>query len=60
MPQSDTKSVRDIFRHYALQDDPNEPGAQAHRFKAVEIDHERGTAAGYIAKYISKISTDMD
>jgi hypothetical protein len=42
------------MRRYALQDDGHEPGAALHRFKAVEIDPDKGTAAGYIAKYIAK------
>lgn len=54
IPSDEVETARDIFRHYALEEDPDEPGAQAHRFKAVAIDKERGTAAGYIAKYISK------
>lgn len=31
-----------------------EPGAKQYRFKAVKIDWSRGSAAGYIAKYIAK------
>ncbi len=49
-----TGSLRAIVKHYALQTDPNEPGAQQHRFKPVKIDPAKGTATGYIAKYISK------
>jgi hypothetical protein len=44
----------EICRDYALQVDGDEKGAQEHRFKVVEIDRNKGTAAGYIAKYISK------
>ena len=43
-----------VFKRQALSVDPDEPGANEHRFAAVEIDRERGSAAGYIAKYISK------
>lgn len=46
--------VREIVAHYALAEDGDEPGAREHRFKAVAIDWERGSAAGYIAKYIAK------
>ena len=42
------------MRHYALQTDGDEPGAQLHRFKAIPIDKGKGSAVGYIAKYISK------
>ncbi len=48
------KRIRNVFRHYALQDNPDEPGARAHRFKYVDIEKSKGTATGYIAKYISK------
>jgi hypothetical protein len=43
-----------ILRHYALQDTPDEPGAQQRRFKVEPIDPEKGSAVGYVAKYISK------
>lgn len=46
--------VREIMRHYALQDSPDEPGADKHRFDAVAIDWSRGTATGYVAKYVAK------
>lgn len=42
------------LREYALKDSPNEQGAQKHRFTPVVIDKSKGTAAGYIAKYIAK------
>lgn len=47
-------TVRMVLSHYALEVDGDEPGAAEHRFTAVAIDWSRGTAAGYIAKYISK------
>ncbi|MCO6433720.1 replication endonuclease [Nitrosomonas nitrosa] len=54
MPPEHCEKVRTILRHYALQTDGDEPGALEHRFTAIAIDKNKGTAAGYIAKYISK------
>ena len=54
IPPEQTAKVREIIRHYALQTDGDEPGAQEHRFNATSIDRRKGTAVGYIAKYISK------
>ncbi|MFZ4289005.1 replication endonuclease [Variovorax sp. HJSM1_2] len=39
---------------YALCDSPNEPGAAERRFLVEHIDPARGSAVGYVAKYISK------
>lgn len=44
--------ARYIYKDYALRDEGNERGAKKYRFKAVAMN--RGGAAGYIAKYISK------
>ncbi|MBY6095136.1 replication endonuclease [Ferrimonas balearica] len=41
-------------REYALQVNGDEPGATKHRFTAEFIDPAKGSAVGYIAKYISK------
>ncbi|WP_082264488.1 replication endonuclease [Gilliamella sp. App2-1] len=46
--------VHDIMYSYALEEDGNEPGARENRFKFEEIEKEKGSATGYIAKYISK------
>jgi hypothetical protein len=46
--------VRQVMREHALNVDGDEKGASKHRFKAVEIDPDKGSAAGYIAKYIAK------
>lgn len=46
--------VRAIMRRYALREDGKEFGARKARFVAVAIDRSRGSAAGYLAKYISK------
>ena len=54
MEQRDRNAVRQIIKKYALMDSPSEPGAEKYRFKAVRIDKSKGTAAGYVAKYISK------
>lgn len=43
-----------LFRRYALADSPDEAGARKHRFTAQQIDWQRGSAAGYIAKYVAK------
>jgi len=45
---------REIITHYGLAEDGNEPGAQRNRVNFVAIDPTKGTAAGYIAKYVSK------
>lgn len=43
-----------ILREYALRESPDEPGAQEHRFTVKQIDPSKGSAAGYVAKYIAK------
>lgn len=43
-----------IVKRYALADSPDEAGAQAYRVKPVVIDWSRGSAAGYVAKYVAK------
>lgn len=54
MPERDLFAVRRIIERHALADDHDEPGAKKYRCKFVLIDPKKGTAAGYIAKYISK------
>lgn len=54
MHPEDVKTTRSIFQQYALQEDGKERGAKDHRFKAISIDPNKGSASGYIAKYISK------
>ncbi len=46
--------IRDVVRAYALADSGTERGAAEHRCDFKAIDAEKGTAAGYIAKYVSK------
>lgn len=43
-----------ICRHYAMEEDSSEKGADEARFDADFMDPSKGTAAGYIAKYICK------
>lgn len=46
--------LSNIIMHYALMEDGDEQGAQKYRFKAEIIDKNKGSATGYIAKYIAK------
>ena len=54
MPPENVKQVGSIIRDYALRADTNEPGAAKHRYTEKLIDRSKGSATGYIAKYISK------
>jgi replication gene A protein len=47
-------AVGDILCRYALAADSEEPGAKEHRVSIVNIDYSKGTATGYLAKYVSK------
>ncbi len=49
-----------IFEAYALKEDGHEKGADKYRSKVVEIDPEKGSATGYVAKYISKNISGLD
>ncbi|MEH6542468.1 MAG: replication endonuclease [Porticoccaceae bacterium] len=54
MPPEHTAKVRRIIRRYSLRSDGDEVGAAKQRFKAIAIDPSKGSATGYIAKYIAK------
>jgi len=60
----DKKNALDIFGRYALAMDADESGADKYRWDCVEIDPSKGSAAGYIAKYVAKnmdgYSVEMD
>lgn len=43
-----------LVRRYALEDSPDERGAKKHRADFEPIDWSKGSAAGYVAKYVSK------
>lgn len=46
--------VRLLRRYFLWNDSAEEKGARAHRVKLERIDWSRGSAAGYVAKYVSK------
>ncbi|NIF50115.1 replication endonuclease [Enterobacter sp. Ap-1006] len=57
MQPEDVERVRGIIRDYTYQEDSSElrsDKARKARFHAEAIDPEKGSATGYIAKYISK------
>ncbi|WP_420935158.1 replication endonuclease [Alteromonas sp. A081] len=54
MEQNHTQVFKDIIAHYALREDGDERGARENRCDFKEIDYSRGSATGYIAKYVSK------
>ncbi|WP_046004243.1 replication endonuclease [Pseudoalteromonas rubra] len=49
--------ARKILRKISMQDTPSEVRTSSTRFKAIAIDPKKGSAAGYIAKYITKAVT---
>ena len=48
------KQLKRVVKHYALKESPNEKGAQKYRVNFVDIDPNKGSAAGYLAKYLAK------
>lgn len=46
--------VKECLLHYGLRDSGDEAGARANRVDFKPIDWSKGTAAGYIAKYVAK------
>jgi hypothetical protein len=54
MPAQQEEEISAIMKAYSLAQDGDEAGAEKNRFIAVKIDKTRGSAAGYIAKYIAK------
>jgi hypothetical protein len=51
---ADAAPLAALLRAYALADSPDEPGAAEHRFTVENIDPAKGSAVGYVAKYVSK------
>lgn len=55
MRPEDEARITGVLRRYALEDSPEEVTHNTSiRFKAVKIDHRKGSAAGYVAKYVAK------
>lgn len=54
VPADAPAKLRAIVARYALADSPDEPGADRYRVKFEAIDPAKGSAAGYVAKYVAK------
>lgn len=54
VPSEQQQTLVDIFTHYCLEEDGDEQGAKERRFKVEYIDQAKGSATGYIMKYIYK------
>lgn len=54
MAAADVDGFVATLKRYALADSPDERGAAEHRVDVKPIDKGRGSAAGYIAKYVAK------
>jgi hypothetical protein len=52
--KQDESTLIEQLRKMAFRDDASEPGAAKHRFAVEKIDPEKGSAVGYVAKYIAK------
>ncbi|WP_283131797.1 replication endonuclease [Enterovibrio norvegicus] len=52
--KSDMKRIQEVHQRHALSDTPNERGAQKRRCTIEDINWSRGSAVGYVAKYLSK------
>jgi hypothetical protein len=50
----DASTIEQVVRRYWLSEYGDEKGAREHRAKCIEIDSTQGSAAGYVAKYVSK------
>lgn len=48
------QTLAQTLRAYALCDSPDEPGAAERRFRVERIDPDKGSALGYVLKYVSK------
>lgn len=53
-PKHEMPRILEILKQYSLADSPNEKGANRRRFTVKKIDREKGSAVGYVLKYICK------
>jgi hypothetical protein len=54
LEQHQSNEFKAVIEHYALREDGDEAGAIENRCDFKDIDYSRGSATGYIAKYVSK------
>nr|PZN17840.1 MAG: hypothetical protein DIU80_23790 [Chloroflexota bacterium] len=54
VPANHVQTLRKVIRDYWLSEYADEPGASEYRVKFEAIDDSKGSAAGYVAKYVSK------
>ena len=54
LEQRQANEFKNVIEHYALREDGDEAGAKENRCDFKDIDYSRGSATGYIAKYVSK------
>ncbi|WP_228892535.1 replication endonuclease [Pseudoduganella aquatica] len=54
VPAAQVTRLQRNLRAYALAEDRDEPGAARNRIKIVRIEADKGSAVGYIAKYVAK------
>ena len=54
VPVEHKAKLLEIMKRYSFEEDGDEKGADKHRFTVVEIDPTKGSATGYISKYVSK------
>jgi hypothetical protein len=54
IPTEQQQALVDTFEQYCLEEDGDEHGAKQRRFKVEYIDPEKGSATGYVVKYVSK------
>ncbi|WP_299791431.1 replication endonuclease [uncultured Shewanella sp.] len=54
IPTVQQKALVETFEKYCLEEDGDEQGAKERRFKVEYIDPDKGSATGYVVKYVSK------